>query len=176
MKTNTKYAAIVTFALCGTCILLYNSSLLQHNYAAILGAACEPTSIGATELNMNMKSVGANRYAVFACNTPPAEAIDQRQYDYAFYLPLTVLAWDRIGFKSIVIIIGDRDEWRANPSLSHILVSLEATQAEIIFLNASVDNGVMLSQTARIFVANMRQFADKTEDFIMTTDSDVASS
>ena len=172
MQTNKKYAVMAAFALCGTCIFLYNSSL-QHNYAAILGAACVTTSIGATELNMNMKSVGANRYAVFACNTPPADPKSRRQYDYAFYLPLTVLAWDRIGFKSIVIIIGDRDEWRANPPLWHILVHLEATKAEIIFLNASVDNAVMLSQTSRIFVANMNQFAGKTQDFIMTTDSDL---
>ena len=51
-----------------------------------------------------IRQVDVKHYAVFACSTPDEQS--HRGYDYAFYLPLTVLAWRRIGFESIVLIIG----------------------------------------------------------------------
>ena len=41
-------------------------------------------------------------FAVFSCATPSKNG--HRGFDYAFYLPLTTLAWQRIGFKSIILI------------------------------------------------------------------------
>ena len=36
-----------------------------------------------------------------------------RNGDYAFALPLTTLAWNRIGFRSLVILVGKEAEWEA---------------------------------------------------------------
>lgn len=81
-----------------------------------------------------------------------------RGYDYVFHLPLTALAWERIGFKSAVIVVGDRCQWENNPVLNFILKKLEERKAVVIFLAAHADNRNMLSQTARLFTANMDEF------------------
>lgn len=81
-----------------------------------------------------------------------------RGYDYAFYLPLTALAWERIGFKSLVVIIGSRIEWEREPALNYVLSSLEGRKAEIFFVDAIQEERVMLSQVARVFVTNFHDF------------------
>jgi hypothetical protein len=122
------------------------------------------------------------RFAVFSCATPDEKKYNgsssnqqqQRQYDYAFYLPLTVLAWRRIGYESLVLIIGHRREWLYNPVLAHVLDTLETLKAAtVLFLPAKVDNRVMLSQTARIFTANLDGYPGGPSDFILTSDSDL---
>ena len=112
------------------------------------------------------------RFAVFGCSTP--EKNSHRGFDYVFYLPLTVLAWQRIGFESIILIIGEKKEWQVHPILSYVLDNLERqSDATVIFIPAKVENRMMLSQTARIFVANMKEFPGIDTDYIMTTDSDL---
>lgn len=123
------------------------------------------------------------RFAVFSCATPDemkwngsrsSNQQQQRQYDYAFYLPLTVLAWRRIGYESLVLIIGHRREWLYNPVLAHVLDTLETLKAAtVLFLPAKVENRVMLSQTARIFTANLDGYPGGPSDFILTSDSDL---
>jgi hypothetical protein len=63
------------------------------------------------------------RFAVLGCSTP--EKNSHRGFDYVFYLPLTVLAWQRIGFESIILIIGEKREWQVHPILSYVLDNLE---------------------------------------------------
>lgn len=111
------------------------------------------------------------RFAVFGCATPDRES--HRSYDYAFYLPLTVLAWHRIGFESIVLLIGDRQEWLNRPPLAWIVESLEQLNATTLFINADQDHRGMLSQTARIFVSNMDGYPGQDDDYIVTTDADL---
>ena len=81
-----------------------------------------------------------------------------RAYDYAFNLPLTALAWERIGFVSFIVIIGSRCEWENDPALQIILRHLKERKAIVSFMPAPLENRLMLSQTARIFGANMDDF------------------
>jgi len=110
------------------------------------------------------------RYAVFSCDTPDGTA--HRKFDYAFYLPLTALAWERIGFKSIVVIIGKRADWTGNAILNHVLEALEWRSAVVMFVDAPPKNRRMLSQTVRLFVANMNEWAER-DDYLITSDSDL---
>jgi hypothetical protein len=110
-------------------------------------------------------------YAVFACSTPGEK--NHRGYDYAFYLPLTALAWERFGFRSVVQIIGTRIEWERSRPLSWILSYLEARRAIIIFLDAMIDHRPTLGQTARLFTVNMDEFPGQPDDFLITTDADL---
>ena len=112
-----------------------------------------------------------NLYAVFCSNTPNGESY--RSNDYAFLLPLTALAWERIGFRSIVIIAGYRCEWDNDPALSLILSFLEARKATVIFIASPVENRAMLSQTARIFAHNLPGFPAKDNDYVITSDADL---
>ena len=112
-----------------------------------------------------------NLYAVFCSNTPNGESY--RSNDYAFILPLTALAWERIGFRSIVIIVGYRCEWDNDPALSLILSFLEARKAIVIFIPSPIENRAMLSQTARIFAHNLPGFPAKDNDYVITSDADL---
>jgi hypothetical protein len=111
-------------------------------------------------------------FAVFGCSTPEPDS--HRGFDYAFYLPLTVMAWRRIGFESVVLIVGQENEWKTHPILSHVLETLASLpDAKVIFIPAKVENRMMLSQTSRMFVANMKDFPGQPSDFVLTTDSDL---
>ena len=112
-----------------------------------------------------------NLYAVFCSNTPNGESY--RSTDYAFFLPLTALAWERIGFRSIIIIAGYKCEWDNDPALSLILAYLEARKATVIFIPSPVENRAMLSQTARIFAHNLPGFPAKDDDYVITSEADL---
>ena len=110
-------------------------------------------------------------YAVFCSSTPNGESY--RSYDYAYNLPLTAMAWERIGFKSIILIIGSSCEWENDPALALILSYLEARRATVIFITSPPNYRTGLSQTARLFVVNMKEFPGKANDYIITSDSDL---
>jgi hypothetical protein len=110
-------------------------------------------------------------YAVFSSNTPTGESY--RGYDYAFYLPLTSLAWERIGFRSVVLIAGSRWEWNNDPALSFILESLEKIKVTVIFIATPLKNRIMVSQTVRLFAPNLIGFPGNDDDYVITTDSDL---
>lgn len=110
-------------------------------------------------------------YAVFSSSTPNRDSY--RGYDYAFNLPLTALAWERIGFSSIVLIIGSRNVWNNDPAFSLILSCLEARRATVIFISSPSEHQISLSQTARLFSFNMKGFPGKSNDYLITSDSDL---
>ncbi len=81
-----------------------------------------------------------------------------RGYDYAFALPLDALAWERVGFRTAVTIVGARCQWENDPALKVILNYLEDRNAVIIFLESKKEYRSMLGQTSRIFLANFEEF------------------
>ena len=126
------------------------------------------------DLNVNdiiISSSSADLYAVFGCSTPGEK--NHRGYDYAFYLPLTALAWERFGFKSVVQIIGTRIEWERSRPLSWILSHLEARRVTILFIDAMNDNRPALGQIARIFTVNFAIFPGRPDDFLIVSDADL---
>ena len=137
-------------------LILYRECCTSHQRLMLLNVT--PSSV----------IVSSRRFAVFSCAT-------SLSVDYAFYLPLTVLAWRRIGFESIILIVGEKSQWEIHPVLSHVLDTLTKLSdiCTVLFLSADVENHVMLSQTARIFVANLKEFPGSSSDFIMTTDADL---
>ena len=123
-------------------------------------------------INPEASIENVRHFAVFACSTPDQKS--HRAFDYTFYLPLTALAWQRIGFESIILIIGEKLEWINHPILSYTLETLNALPyVTVLFISANVENRAMLSQTARIFLANMDDFPGVSNDHIMTTDADL---
>lgn len=137
----------------------------------------------------------ATWWAVFTATTP--DGVTRRSFDYAFYLPLTALAWERIGFRSLVLIAGRRCEWDGNPTLDLILTKLEGDrkvsiririsefhssssfsflllEALVIFMEEAIpENRILISQVSRLFAANFPDFPGKPDDFLITSDSDL---
>lgn len=105
-------------------------------------------------------------FAVYGCTTPL-----KTDYNYVFYLPLTALAWQRVGFRSLVILVGSKAQWLKTPVLRHVLTSLEERHAVVVFLESPAQNAIMLSQVSRLFAASLHKFQDN--DYLLTTDSDL---
>ena len=88
------------------------------------------------------------RYAVFSTTSVGNE----ESRGFIFLLPLTALAWKRIGFDVVVIIVGSPDLWNSDPLLYTVLTSLRRLDAVVISINAHPANSVMVSQVRNTFV------------------------
>jgi len=86
------------------------------------------------------------KYAVFSTTS----ARDMESLGFIFLLPLTVLAWKRIGFDSVVIIVGSVNVWNSDPLLHAVLNSVRQLDATVIFLDVHPTNSVMVSQVRNI--------------------------
>jgi len=86
------------------------------------------------------------KYAVFSTTS----AKNAESLGFIFMLPLTALAWKRIGFYSIVIIVGSENVWNSDPLLYTVLTSVLKLDAVVIFLDVHPANSVMVSQVRRM--------------------------
>jgi len=82
------------------------------------------------------------RYAVFSTTS----AGNAECLGFIFLLPLTALAWKRIGFDSVIVIAGTQDVWNSDPLLYLVLTSVRRLDALVIFLDVHPTNAVMVSQ------------------------------
>ena len=159
LSKQTLVAVVASFSLLLVLVvfqLQQKNQRLSEGYDYVADSARHWLMAGESSAEMEYhpkKPPPGNLYAVFCSNTPNGESY--RSNDYAFFLPLTALAWERLGFRSIVIIAGYRCEWDNDPALSLILSYLEARKATVIFIPSPVENRAMLSQTARIFAHNL---------------------
>ena len=129
------------------------------------------------KLSSQTSRKGRKGYAVFSSTTPGPQddpMTDGRlRYNYAFYLPLTVLSWSRLGFGSIVVLVGQESEWMRQNHTRIIYKQLKALDAIVVFLPAGAQNEVMLCQVARLFVPNMAPFRQWKGEILITSDSDL---
>ena len=76
---------------------------------------------------------GRKVYPVFSSTTPGPQddpkTNERLRYTYAFYLPLTVLSWSRLGFGSMVVLVGQDSEWREQKHTKIIYKQLQALGA-----------------------------------------------
>jgi len=82
------------------------------------------------------------KYAVFSTTSAGSD----ETLGFVFLLPLTALAWKRIGFHSIVIVVGSEDVWNSDPLLYVVLTAVLKLDAVVIFLHVHPVNSVMVSQ------------------------------
>jgi len=86
--------------------------------------------------------VNPNRtYAVFSTTTENREALN-----FVFLLPLTALAWKRVGFDSIVIVVGPVDVWNSDELYHFVLSAVRHLDAVVVFLEPRTEKSVMISQ------------------------------
>ena len=112
-------------------------------------------------------SKDSRKFSVVSASTPSKSG-----YNYVFYLPLTVRAWGRLGFGTLVILIGTLSEWTARPPLFHILTEVVRLKAAVVFVKGPRGSAVMLSQTCRLFAHNI--FNTLSDDVhLITSDADL---
>ena len=97
------------------------------------------------------------KYAVFGANIPSKTA---PQSKYIYNLPLASRAWNRIGFGSIVIISGNKQELDNEPILQVILNELISQSKSnkfsliIMMIECNEFQSVGIAQIGRLFVTN----------------------
>ena len=84
-------------------------------------------------------------YAAFSCSQYT------NSYDAAFYLPLTALVWERLGFKSIVILIGSRETWNRSKVHQHILHYLIQRRCELVYVENVKERSSILRDVSKLF-------------------------
>lgn len=119
------------------------------------------------------------KIAVIAATTPTVDnercAQGNQECSYAFYLPLTALAWRRLGFETAVILAGDDKPWKTQGthlnSVYETLVGLG--DVTVLFLPSSEDLKTAIAQVGRLFVADMEPFASQPDAYLVTSDADL---
>ena len=137
----------------------HDEASVRKDYDVILSTPC---------LMMLAGNQSYKRYAVFSVNW------DGDSFSYSFMLPLTTLAWRRIGYGSVVLIVGNLQQWRNTPARKHILDSTLEQGAIVVFLQGAPPvNSVMLSQVGRLFAAAFVPFNGSSNAVLVTSDADI---
>ena len=108
------------------------------------------------------------KYAVISCSTPMRD-----QFNYAFMLPLTVKAWTRVQYHTLVILTGSEEHWQESLSLRVVLRELYILGAYVVFIETSYEHTVMISQTVRLFACNIFNWQDPNRTYIVLSDADI---
>ena len=111
------------------------------------------------------------KYAVFSAAFGTKNALN-----YAFDLPLTALAWKRIGYESLVVLVGSIQQWKSSELFDQVLSYLRQKASVVIFLEAEPQNAVMLSQVLRLFVSSfIPELSNLGVDdvYLVTSDADL---
>jgi len=132
------------FSVCG---LLFAATFCCSNHHPFDDTAVV-AEIDQTHVPFILGNIDPNRkYAVYSTTSNG----DSESLSFIFLLPLTALAWKRIEYDSVVIIVGSYADWNSEPLLLMILSSVRKLDAVVIFLKTPAEYSVMISQvcTAR---------------------------
>jgi hypothetical protein len=108
------------------------------------------------------------RFAIFACS------IHATTLAYTFYTPITAASWQRVGYETIVVFVGDFT--KANVLTGRLNLSrnyLKHVGAHIVDLQCNESYSIKLSQLARVFAGFLPDDIVQDEDNILTGDSDL---
>ncbi|KAK2167863.1 hypothetical protein LSH36_23g09011 [Paralvinella palmiformis] len=115
-----------------------------------------------------------HNYSVFSSTLHNEDSLH-----YLFELPLTALAWQRIGFGSIVLLVMDVARIANSQKVEYVLSTLFSLQAVVVILRSHHNYAVMISQVARLFVPYLigsRCVDDATsweDTYLVTSDADL---
>ena len=114
------------------------------------------------------------KFAVVSIAVPNCLEVKPHFWTYVFYLPLTIEAWKRIGFDTIVIMIADNNSIQpsAERLLNHVIeTSVNIGYMHVISIDIQTNLTLMMSQVLRLYTSHLAHF--KKDDFILTSDVDL---
>ena len=94
------------------------------------------------------------KYAVFSANAADGTV---EFLDFIFLSPLTALAWKRIGFNSIVIVVGRANvwNWKSDPLMRTMVSHLLNLDAVVMFMNVHLVNSFIVNQVDSFFGSSL---------------------
>jgi hypothetical protein len=84
----------------------------------------------------------SSSYAVFSTTVDG----NPQSMNFLFLVPLTVLAWKRIGFGSIVIFVGPANLWYEDDIVRLVVSRVRQLGGVAVFLESPAESMVMISQ------------------------------
>lgn len=122
-----------------------------------------------SDIRIEGKIKSSRNYAVFSVSTDYINALD-----YIFYLPLTTLAWKRIGFDSVILVVGSSNESLLDPLIRYVLSRCLELEAVLIYIYSPPGYALTISQFGRLFAANIlsTKFHDTEWVYLIASDVD----
>ena len=115
------------------------------------------------------------RYAVFTSSLD-----GNASRNFAFNLPLTAMAWQRIGFDSVIIIVGDPEQHKHERWVEYLMETLIGKEYIVLLVLKTVtpDQATTISQVSRLFAASLVKNDERgrTMDddvYLLTADADI---
>jgi hypothetical protein len=88
---------------------------------------------------------------------------------YCYYLPIVAVMWQRIGYTSLSLMLGDRKEWAKTPLTKYIYEKTDEVSKIITLKRIEGFQDSTIVQVARLFVAG-EPFPE--DDYLLTWDVD----
>jgi len=90
---------------------------------------------------------------------------------YSFYLPIDAMAWGEIGYKSVILLIGDRSLWESRPRTSLVLHSLPPGCRVEFVCQVPGQDVPMTARVCRLYAASLPDLPD--DDYLVMSDADM---
>lgn len=140
------------------------------NTVATMNVETSALKTTSTTSASNQNKVSSDMYVVLSCS------ISNRSHDdhYCFYIPSIVLAWKRIGYKSIVIVSKTKDLIFSKSDLVFLKYINKLEDTIILNLTGENDHHTeVLSMVSRIFSGAISNKIIDDNAFIITSDADM---
>lgn len=181
-KLDTKFKLIFVILIVFTCLFVvfsFKSVINNSDINRIVNNAYERISINNLIRNNNQKnSKDIYNFNVYNVSSPinkfallSVSILPDREF-YYFQLPMIVKAWERIGFRTIVMIISSNFPIENRLALKTIEY-IKRFNAIVLYVDTPKHYEVIVSLVMRLFGGLLDDNIVKDEDFIITSDSDL---
>jgi hypothetical protein len=118
-------------------------------------------------LDAIIESTAPKKYAIISTSL-----VDDSKYYYMLYIPICCIAWRRIGYEPLVLIVNNPQS-TVSPLANKTIEYLEKFKIRIVYVPVAVENVRQMGMFARIYAGALPNEIIKEEDYIITTDSDL---
>jgi hypothetical protein len=96
----------------------------------------------------------------------------ESKFYYMLYIPICAIAWRRIGYEPLVLMVRNRNSTLNGVSYKTIQY-LKKFRIRVLNIEAPLENANQLGMIARLFLGGLPDDIVHDDDFLLTTDSDL---
>ena len=163
---NINNFKVLMFLFAVTCILLYlykNELNIQKRSTDRLILETELDSLSNDSIRDTFMEVAPHKFVVISSNVDPG---------YMFNVPLVSLAWRRVGYEPIILIVYSNTT-QFNLLVNKTIEFLDKFKIKYLFIKSPPDYDVMVGMLSRLFIGLLPESMLASNDFILTSDSDL---
>lgn len=102
------------------------------------------------------------RYAVVSSDVNPA---------YSYFPPVLSILWKALGYRTITLLIGEKEHWESDPGTAFVLKSLPDDE-KISFVPKAPGQAIYTTaQVSRLYACALPELQE--DDYLLTTDADM---